>query len=318
MIFEAILKIIPVIFFLLPGYLLISIQRFIKEYFEEDNFNLTIRSLFFSFLVFSKFIVMLLISIGSNETRKMFLILASIFEKNSAGIISSIDLNIIFLAIVYILSFLNVCVAIFIWTWQEIGYKIITNLIGFTSKTNKLTPWDELLLLSLNKYTNVTTKNGEIILGKISYISHLPYDKEIIIGKQGIFPIQVQDTEFNNIKIEGDLEYVYLNEKEIASIQIINTGISDSEDLQESISNQGWILTYKSIFITWFSKKISQNKTLILVGLYFTSLYLITHFIGSIRTLFLEETSLDNKFLSLSFLYLYLFTNLNIFKIAKN
>lgn len=313
MILETILKIIPVVVFLLPGYLLIRIRRFIKEYLDEDNFNLTIQSLFFSFLVFANFFVLLIISIGSIKTKQIFFDLIASTETNIGKLILSSNQDIYFLMTVYFLAFLTLSVATFIWYWQDIGFKTIFNLIGFTSKTSRLTPWDELLQLSINKYVNVTIKTGEKILGKIAFISHLPYEKELIIGKQAGHPIQIHDSDFNKIKIEGDLEFVYLTDKEITNIQIINTGILPTENNSHLLRND---LSFRRVKLL-ICNRIEKNKISVIIILYLASIYVICNFIEFLNTTnnnYSKKTNLE----AISWTYLYFFITYNIFKISKS
>ena len=225
---DSLFKLLIFAAFLLPGFVIIKVRQYVKEYRNLDNFSATTQSLFFS-------LVLLGVWASVNLVYEVLLHPGYNFSSAVKRLVVDNDLSLLFNPKAWygILSFSVTfglgLVFVFIWDWVSGTHLMVTRLIGFKSKSKNLTPWEDLFFLAFDKYVLVKVRDGYAYVGQLKFASHQPFDRELIIGKHEDYGIEVLGPE-GEVRFDHDIDHVYVSAAEIVSILIIDTGVKPGQN----------------------------------------------------------------------------------------
>jgi len=222
--FHDLIKILLTSLFILPGFLLSKIREKVEAFDHQNDFSATTYSLGISIIIFFLwlFFNFLYENYFSSDYHFSIALKHLVDSNNSLKILLS-PKAVIAISF-YALSFLLCGYFLFVWYWSSFGYILIYKFIGFTKKTKGITPWDDLPSLTVSKWVAIETNDSRIIMGQVLYISHRPYPRELIISGSDEDTIHIYENK-EEINYSDSLEYIYLNDENIRSIQIHNTGL---------------------------------------------------------------------------------------------
>ncbi|EKO85149.1 hypothetical protein LEP1GSC107_2716 [Leptospira interrogans serovar Grippotyphosa str. UI 12769] len=316
---DSILKITLAVAFLLPGFLVFKLKSLVKEYIVEDNFSLTIYSLFFSLLIFSIWLI-------SNVFWEVLFFKDYHFILNFKKAIIAGNLEILLHPKVcisissYVVIFLIVYYLNFLFHWSSFGYLTITRVIGFKKKTNRLTPWEDLLHLAQGKWVAIETNANKVYVGLIHYISHHPFDRQIIITGTSSDTIHIYENKTEIIHSHPP-KYVYLMGSSITAISVIDTGYRRKLDI---LKIESWIRRFPKLrriyfFLIPIKKSIFKKMYLILPVLSIVLAYFAIKISLYIPTMFFNQNFRFNTLIvdSAYFIMILLFSLLLV-KLIEN
>ncbi|MES0490578.1 MAG: hypothetical protein ABUK01_11325 [Leptospirales bacterium] len=171
----------------------------------------------------------------------------------------------------------------FVWEWLSLTHLFVINVLGFKNKTKNLTPWEDLFTLSLGKYAFIRTKDKFSYMGKINYVSHHPFERELILSEHEHYPLTIINDSGVEVKFSETINHAYINAKEVDSVYIIDTGVK-IDKLKPSADNSGirnLIITLTNV-LTDLIKKAPVFLTLLSSLVFAISMYIGTFTLASI------------------------------------
>lgn len=193
-------------------------------------------------------------------------------------------------------------------------------MIGFKKKTNRLTPWEDLLHLAQGKWVAIETNANKVYVGLIHYISHHPFDRQIIITGTSSDTIHIYENKTEIIHSHPP-KYVYLMGSSITAISVIDTGYRRKLDI---LKIESWIRRFPKLrriyfFLIPIKKSIFKKMYLILPVLSIVLAYFAIKISLYIPTMFFNQNFRFNTLIvdSAYFIMILLFSLLLV-KLIEN
>lgn len=165
--FDSFAKIIGAVGFLLPGFLILKIRQYVREFHREDAFSASITSLALS--LFVAFIWLFLnFSWEAFKGAQSYPFQAALFQlivENNLRLVFRPNVIIAFSS--YLAVFIVILMGVFLWHWSLFGHYLISNLVGFRNKTAFLTPWEDLPSVSVGRWLAIETTDDYTYVGLI-------------------------------------------------------------------------------------------------------------------------------------------------------
>lgn len=120
----------------------------------------------------------------------------------------------------YICCFITFSVIVFNVHWIDL-WKKLSRKSGFTRFSYHLTPWEDFHSLNRLNWIAVELKDGRTLLGKPGLISHLPFERELVLKRVKDSPIVVYDKDHRKIEFGPAIDQTYIDISEINAIHAI-------------------------------------------------------------------------------------------------
>jgi len=207
------INIVFTLFLLLPGFISLKIRQSTREYKDLTTFEYTSISIGFSFLIFLLWLLInsIIFSIDNFHTSFINDLKKLIIDQNLDVLFSKFF--VIFI-ITYMCAFLSFSLLMYNLHWIGFWSKILRKF-GLTRFSSHLTPWEDFQILSKLDWIIVELKDGRTIVGKLGFGSHLPFDKEIVLKRTDLSPIEIYDKEKKRILYGPDIDLTYINYSDI-------------------------------------------------------------------------------------------------------
>lgn len=226
----------------MPGFLIMKVRHYVREFHRDETFASSVTSLAFSLLALALWLV-LNIAWETNQAPGGYP-----FKNALSHLILKNRLDLLFRpnAIVALFSYLGVflviLVGVFMWHWSLYGHFVMTRLVGFHNKTAFLTPWEDLPSLSVGKWVAIETAQDYTYVGLIHFMSHHPYEREIILtgsASQSIQTYFARQEQTHSVQPK----FVYVRGDSIRAVAIIDTGTTKSLKINSFVRSRKSKLT---------------------------------------------------------------------------
>lgn len=207
------------VFLLLPGFLTLRIRQSTREYRELSAFEFTTISVGYSLLILMLwvFVNWLLFIITSSRYRFVNDLQRLIVNQDYAILFSRFTIDFF---LTYVCCFITFSIIVFNVHWIDF-WKKLSRKSGFTRFSYHLTPWEDFHSLNRLNWIAVELKDGRTFLGKPGLISHLPFERELVLKRVKDSPIVVYDKDHKKIEFGPAIDQTYIDISEINAIHAI-------------------------------------------------------------------------------------------------
>lgn len=229
------ISILLTVFFLLPGFLTLKIRQLTSEYKELSMYEYTISSIGYSLILFVFWLFF-------NYSIKFFFYAEYDFFLKIETIVKTHDWSLLFsnFSLYLLFSYLCVftCFSLFVFNihWLKI-WKKISRRLGLARFSDHLTPWEDFCILNKYNWISVELNDGRTIVGKIGLVSHLPFEKELVIQSVENSSIEIYDENKKKLDFGPTIAFTYVK---FSEIKAIHASVDDSIEY-EKISRRDYI-----------------------------------------------------------------------------
>ncbi|MBA7586548.1 hypothetical protein ES708_28550 [subsurface metagenome] len=207
------------VFLLLPGFLAMKIGQSTKEYRELSAFEFTTISVGYSLLIviiwiFTNWLLFVITSSRYGFVNDLYKLIT---KQNYAVLFSKFTI-VFFLT--YVCCFITFSVIVFNIHWIDL-WKKLSRKSGFTRFSYHLTPWEDFHSLNRLNWIAVELKDGRTLIGKPGLISHLPFERELVLKRVKDSPIVVYDKNQKKVEFGPAIDQTYIDISEINAIHAI-------------------------------------------------------------------------------------------------